>query len=54
MLPPQGASLKGGLATCMVGNTLVGSLGGDGAIVTIVGKDEAGLLNGGKDLRGGK
>lgn len=39
---------------CMVGNTLVGSLGGDGAIVTIVGKEEAGLLNGGEGLGGGK
>lgn len=54
MLPPQGASLKGGLTTCMVGIALVGSLGGDGAIVTIVGKDEEGLLNGGKGLGGGK
>lgn len=45
---------KGGLTTCMVGKTPVGSPGGDGVIVITVEKNEGGLLNGGKDLGGGK
>lgn len=54
LLPPQGASLRGGLTSCMIDIALVGSLGGDGSIITIVGKDEEGLLNGNKGLGGGK